>query len=486
MKRIILLMITPLIFIIKVNANELFYTKYYPYELDSETYYLETDLLKRNEIESYNTYILKREDIGYFTENNDYLKDENDYIKEVDYYKTKNSNTNNQFSYYKQDKNDLVNKFEIRWYSVSGKAKIDSFEVYYKNNKIYESSTDIISFNTKMIFNLNNYYNINDLEIKITILDEKIWVFAGTLTAYGKNVTIDNKFSFQRTQNNEVMHIKYLKKDEYNKIIDKVDWYKESDKMITGYFDEIIKYKYYQIKKEYLNKYTDLKNNNYYLDLEDKKVLYNYYKRYYLILSDDVNIDDIYKTIIDTNMDISNIEITIKENENNYLVSYNYLDDKIVKKYSKPIIPENTIDNNDISINNSVGIKESNVNTELTIENNFEENNTNTEVIIENISDEKATIVKEELDFNESIINKDDYYTNDKIILNKKALEKSNETINKELLETTKNIKKVNNKKNDYSISKNIKLLLFLFIILLLYKNKIVKRNRLSKKFKRK
>ena len=200
-----LILFIPLI----VNAEEKFYTSYYLKESNSVNYKEESETIKREEIKLYNTYILQRKDKGYFENNNEYIKDENDYIEETVYYQTKKDNTI-QHIYYEQEEDVLVNKFQIRNFSTSGQAKIESIKIYHKNELIYESSTDIITVYTKLIFNLNDFYNLKDIKIDILINDPKKWIFSGTLTAYSENSQVDNKFKYIRTCTKDLMTIIFL------------------------------------------------------------------------------------------------------------------------------------------------------------------------------------------------------------------------------------------------------------------------------------
>ena len=194
-----LILFIPLI----VNAEEKFYTSYYLKESNSVNYKEESETIKREEIKLYNSYVLQRKDKGYFENNNEFIKDENDYIEETVYYQTKKDNTI-QHIYYEQKEDVLVNKFQIRNFSTSGQAKIESIKIYNKNELIYESSTDIITVYTKLIFNLNDFYNLKDIKIDILINDPKMWIFSGTLTAYSVNTQVDNKFKYKRLNDNNI------------------------------------------------------------------------------------------------------------------------------------------------------------------------------------------------------------------------------------------------------------------------------------------
>lgn len=346
-----LILFIPLI----VNAEEKFYTSYYLKESNSVNYQEENESIKREEIKLYNSYILHRKDKGYFENNNEYIKDENDFVEETVYYQTKKDNTI-QHIYYEQEEDILVNKFQIRNFSTSGQAKIESIKIYHKNELIYESSTDIINVYTKLIFNLNDFYNLKDIKIDILINDPKMWIFSGTLTAYSENTQVDNKFKYIRTSTKDLMTIIFLNKEEYKDLSSNITWYKDGDTYITAYPKSVKKYKYYDYEKEYLNNYTNIESKEYFLDYNDYKNIYNYYERYYLIISDTI-IDnkDVAKQIIDTNMDINNIIINKIENDTKYIIKFKYLDDEITKTYDKKLIVNNesqieASDNNEVPI----------------------------------------------------------------------------------------------------------------------------------------
>ena len=353
-----LILFIPLI----VNAEEKFYTSYYLKESNSVNYKEESETIKREEIKLYNTYILQRKDKGYFENNNEFIKDENDYIEETVYYQTKKDNTI-QHIYYEQEEDVLVNKFQIRNFSTSGQAKIESIKIYHKNELIYESSTDIITVYTKLIFNLNDFYNLKDIKIDILINDPKKWIFSGTLTAYSVNTQVDNKFKYIRTCTKDLMTIIFLNKEDYKDLSSNITWYKDGDTYITAYPKSVKKYKYYDYKKVYLNTYTNIESSTYFLDYNDCKIVYNYYERYYLTLSDNIiDANDLTKQIIDTNINVNDLIINKNETDTKYIIKFKYLDDEITKTYDKKLIVNNesqieASDNNEVSITEPIKIK---------------------------------------------------------------------------------------------------------------------------------
>lgn len=361
MKKIILSVLTLFIPLI-VNAEEKFYTSYYLKESNSVNYKEESETIKREEIKLYNTYILQRKEKGYFENNNEFIKDENDYIEETVYYQTKKDNTI-QHIYYEQEEDVLVNKFQIRNFSTSGQAKIESIKIYHKNELIYESSTDIITVYTKLIFTLNDFYNLKDIKIDILINDPKMWIFAGTLTAYTNNTQVDNKFKYIRTSTKDLMTIIFLNKEDYKDLSSNITWYKDGDTYITAYPKSVKKYKYYDYKKVYLNTYTNIESSTYFLDYNDRKNVYNYFERYYLTLSDTIiDANDLTKQIIDTNINVNDLIINKNETDTKYIIKFKYLDDEITKTYDKKLIVNNesqieASDNNEVSITQPIKIK---------------------------------------------------------------------------------------------------------------------------------
>lgn len=361
MKKIILSVLTLFIPLI-VNAEEKFYTSYFLKESNSVNYKEESETIKREEIKLYNTYILQRKDKGYFENNNEFIKDENDYIEETVYYQTKKDNTI-QHIYYEQEEDVLVNKFQIRNFSTSGQAKIESIKIYHKNELIYESSTDIITVYTKLIFNLNDFYNLKDIKIDILINDPKKWIFSGTLTAYSVNTQVDNKIKYIRTSTKDLMTIIFLNKEDYKDLSSNITWYKDGDTYITAYPKSVKKYKYYDYKKVYLNTYTNIESSTYFLDYNDCKNVYNYFERYYLTLSDTIiDANDLTKQIIDTNINVNDLIINKNETDTKYIIKFKYLDDEITKTYDKKLIVNNesqieASDNNEVSITQPIKIK---------------------------------------------------------------------------------------------------------------------------------
>ena len=152
------------------------------------------------------------------------------------------------------------------------------------------------------------------------------------------------------------MTIIFFNKEDYKNLSSNITWYKDGDTYITAYPKSVKKYKYYDYEKVYLNNYTNIESKEYFLDYNDYKNVYNYYERYYLIISDTI-IDnkDFTKQIIDTNMDINNIKINKIETDTKYIIKFKYLDDEITKPYDKELIVNNesqieASDNNDVPI----------------------------------------------------------------------------------------------------------------------------------------
>lgn len=345
---------------IMVNAQEKYYTSYYLKESNSVNYKEENECIKREGIKLYNSYTLQRKDKGYFEYNSEYIKDENDFIEKTTYYETKKEGTIQHF-YYKQENNILINKFQIRNISASDTTKIESIKIYNKNDLIYESSSDIITIYTKLIFTLDNFYNLNDIKIELEINDPQTWVFSGTLTAYSNDRGIDNRFISKRTSTKDKMTFVYLNEEEYEDLLSNITWYKTGDSYISAYPKEVKEYKYYNYEKEYLNNYTNIESTDYILDYNDYKNVYDYYERYYLILSDEIiDINNFSKQIIDTNMDINKLIINKNETDDNYIVKFKYLNDEIVKIYDKEIKTIETkedVNNSDTVINDSNKVK---------------------------------------------------------------------------------------------------------------------------------
>ena len=335
MKKLLLGIIT--ILPLAVYSDETIYTNYYIKELNSSKDYQESDTLKKETLKLYNNYQLERIDKGYYEINYDYIKDETDFITEYDYSKTKKYNSKHQHTFYSTKEDIEVNKFEIRWYSVSGSSNIESIKIYNVDKLIFDTKTEIIKSNTKLIFDIKEYVPLKNIKIELKIKDTKIWVFSGTLTAYSKNESIDNRFSFERHSLEETMTIQYLLEEEYNELLNKLPWVPTST-YITYFPVEKTKYQYYTYEKKFSDIYTKEPMDNYELDYDNYKETYNYFERYYITLSDKISdYENLNTLIIDTNMNLNILKLNLNEKNNNYLLSINYLADTLYKSYLKEI-----------------------------------------------------------------------------------------------------------------------------------------------------
>lgn len=344
MKRliIILIMIIPL----RIKANEKIYTDYILSEKTVETYKEETEYLKREEETLYNTYTLEKIDEGYQipNETNKHLyKDENDHIEETYFTQEKIDDNQIQYSYTKVGSNFGVNEVFIQDITQNGPIddKIEYFRIYDKETLILDinhvDTTGTDKHNIKQYFFPKT--NILDIRIEIKYKDDTVHTeFEGWLRFYGSLAGMTNTFYLNKTKSNNIIVQQYLLEEDYNKISQEITWdhYTPWNYVSkVGYKKTEIKYHYYSYKKTYLNTYTNIESDDYNIDYKDSKTYYNYYQRYYYILSDKIDTNNIKNIILDTNANKDNIDITYKENDNNYIATIEYLDTKIYKIYQK-------------------------------------------------------------------------------------------------------------------------------------------------------
>lgn len=341
---IILTMILPL----KTKANEKMYTDYILTEQNVETYKQETDYIKREEITLYNTYTLEKIDEGYQipNETNKHLiKDEQDYITDTYYTETKVDEDQVQYSYIKTLKNYEVYEIYFRHIPTYETLddKIEYIKIYDKDTLILEISQ--IEPSKKSIAYFIPKTNILNLRIETKYKDDaNNKQFDGYILFNGSNLSVASSFRLKKTQKNNIVIQQYLLEEDFNKLSEQITWKHDTEwhyPNLVGYKKTDTKYHYYSYKKTYLNKYTNAISDEYNIDYKDSKTYYNYYTRYYYVLSDKIDIKNINNIILDTNANKDNINITYKENDNNYLVEIEYLNTKVYKLYQKETTKQN-------------------------------------------------------------------------------------------------------------------------------------------------
>lgn len=263
MKLILLLL---LLFPINCKAEET-YSNYYFYE-ETENYYEETNLLKREEKKLYLNYKYEVSEEGYYPlgEAPDNLPfiDKEDYII-IDDEKSKKS------TYLYID--DFENIKYVKILNFNGDlTKIDYF-ITRKNNEVAVWDLqyincflgEIIRPESIILLKLRNTYHFENFKVIISILSTSKKDFSFDLGISEDNITY--KY-FNINLPNEILnneHIFY-----FTNILEE-----------TGikYENSITLYKYYNLNKVYIETYTEEPLLDHYHDLEQFKTIYTYYKR---------------------------------------------------------------------------------------------------------------------------------------------------------------------------------------------------------------
>lgn len=338
-----------IIFPLNVRAEE-FYTNYYLKEKEVENFYEESDLLKREEKYLYNNYYEKRVNEGYYELDKNPqdapLIDKNDSIYEYKGY-FENSEDDNEPLYGLGRINTLLNIKCLKIYNVSENAKIKNIRIYNKGvltnytmtgydfNKVSDYTNPTI----KIV--LNEQVHIEDLTVEFELLNSttedlkfSLWIsrdgFAFNVLHLNKNFNIPYK------KGKQIFIFNILSFSKYNDEIKTINWIENKNVPVFYYYKrKYIFYKYYNISKIKINKYTSKALDGYLLDLDDKRIVYNYFAR------DKIEIKDIWNEneplenmIVRTSIiDKSNIKLTLYKNddEENILI-IKYKDDTFYKK----------------------------------------------------------------------------------------------------------------------------------------------------------
>lgn len=344
MKKILLTLI--ILLPLNILANEKIYTDYILNSENQTIYLEENEYLKRKEKIKYNTYILEKKDEDYQlpNENNqEMIKDEND-IK-IKYYLTKERKTEDQIYYvfYNVKYNNKVYRFIL-----SEQSHTEPINKLIEYIKIYNQDEEIITINDLIPYKSSNQTIIFDFkksytwdltyEIKYKDITTKKENYLGEIKSYGSNLAEVNTFTVPIQESNTIFKQMYLSNENFEKAKELITWEIEptnDTKIISGYINKDILYHYYSYERKYLNNYTDIPTEKYYIDYQDKKTYYDYYQRYYYILKDTIDLDNLKNIILETNTNLDDVKITYKENKTNYLVQINYLDTVVYKIYPK-------------------------------------------------------------------------------------------------------------------------------------------------------
>lgn len=289
---IILLIISPSF----VYANVV-YGEYQKFIMNTDKYMEETDTLKREEVKLYNTYEIKKVDLGYQEECINC--DTSDYISE-----TIESETEIPDGIKYQPILDLGTKFNFfMLYDFDYKIKINELNIYNNDKKIdyhFESS-----YQEKY-----KYLNDGDLDTYVELKnDDKLGIYLkGTFLAQNLVVEVvgtdlsskililfsGSKTLVLKALANNIYFVDYSKFDELKNKYGSINYGftngngQTFESLNPYYKKEIKKYHCYGEEKVILNDYVTEGENLIYDDYITK---YNYYTRIKEEISDDVSID---------------------------------------------------------------------------------------------------------------------------------------------------------------------------------------------------
>lgn len=346
MKKIILLFLI----LIPVNTYaSVYYTDYEKYLTETEEVLEETDLLKKEEVKFYNTYKIKKTYYGYEAKDHCRNYDIDDYQEGMI---RRSYTTNTMESKYTQTVNAFsgvsIYKFFLRPKSLD--INIKEIKIFNNGNKInYNasvSSKDTSSINDN---NLNTSFNLTTKDSLYLYLDQNYSVYDIELQIITDDpIDLETRVSMNLTNSSQATYIyrlvsNYLTfetKDNYQAI--KEEFGLLNNDTANPHYRLIGKYYHcYDEEKIVLNKYQKDGDS---IILDDYYMKYNYYKRDFIEIDDNQDIDintDLSTIITNTSLDKSliNIDNNINyEEDGEYIVKFKVGNLEIEKKvfYSKP------------------------------------------------------------------------------------------------------------------------------------------------------
>ena len=495
MKKIILIMIC----LISINVYaESFYTDYHLVKENEKIYFEDYSTNELKKLESkvvYNNYKEVISEEGYYELNSAPLNliysNLNDYITK-DVYQNKFFNVNDDdYTTLKINNYSSVRFIQLR--SFTGKGIIKSINIFYNNKEIkysiLETNYDFISnlqSSNKIVLDLNDMYELKNLKIIFNyertnnnknrfMLD----IYSGSYIYYYANPKDYYQIDILSTKDITSHQVDFTNSEDFLILLSKMTWVKQSSYntlMEMSYFKKSINlYKYYSLKKEYLNEYTSYPLDGYLLDFNNSINLYNYYERDYIEISDNLeDLDDLSSFIISTSIPLDHINLEIKSLEEELLLIIKTSTNTFYKKYPNPKndnkeidIEENNIseeinDNKEIDNIDSKDSTELEDNKNIQVKDNKDEVNKNQNETVENIIEEEIIIEK---DFGPN------YKYEDTFENISKPKEENNNLIKKDIKEVKKETKKTSNKTTKHN---NLLIIIILICVKLftLYKNK--------------
>ena len=360
MKKILIILFICIPFL-KVNA-ETCYTNYELMEEDSlELYedYLNNELIKIEKHDGYNNYEVINNVLGYYPSNRPPLNytsyDQEDYQEVNSYSKTPYSKEDNIYNTNRIKKFEKAKTIQLRSFITS--AYLRGLIIRYKGTPIKYSyqqtnyySNDTLSNNHSIIINLENEYELKDLELEFTFYDNTLSRLAFMLNVYPGSYHLGTSYDYfdnelYRHKYTEKYIVNFLEEDDYLSFLKNISWINSSSYQDTYsvpyYKTSYIKYKYYLTYKNYLNVYTKKPILNYIHDFDDKKEVYDYYIRDYISVDDDIS--DINNINIESSIPLE--YITTEYNDKTNLLTIIYDDYTFYKKIELPPKEEKNISN---------------------------------------------------------------------------------------------------------------------------------------------
>lgn len=313
MKKIfVLIMLLP---IMHVNAAT-YYTEYSDYLLGTDEVIEEGPLIKKEEYKVYNTYEIRRKDIGYSNKELCTLYDQNDYIEEETYSKTKFNDDDKLYQGFafndmwiyrmslKSVKNTNLSLKEIIVKDKDNKLDytISSSISNIDNLKDGDEGTGITLARNASLLLLFDDYLVNDLTIEF-VANQMV----------KSDLTMTMKTSETASQLFATLHfnadIIEFKSDEEIKKIKEVIGEFDNETVLGTYYKKVDKkYLCYENERVVLNNYVKDGDN---IIEGDYKIIYDYQKRDYITLSDkeitkDSKLEDL---VIETSFDLEDLHI---------------------------------------------------------------------------------------------------------------------------------------------------------------------------------
>ncbi|MDD4705644.1 MAG: hypothetical protein PHS24_00315 [Bacilli bacterium] len=347
MKRLILLFL--LLLLIPINCNaEILYTDYYLLEKDSNNYYEESDIIKREETNKYLNFNYERNEEGYylldknpeslpFVDKDDYIKKSNkEHLIAEDGPITEHFINENINVKYIRINNFVTNQTSIKNISIYSGEELIFYYIYHKNF----SYRKIIPSYGELIIDLRTFYPLNSISLIIRFE-------TSSLDDISYDIGFKNDLTNYQTFHNNVLRSNLNENHKLNFI---------NEDTLT----DIILYKYYNLKRLNSSIYSEEPLINFEHDLLNYKKTYTYYKRDKIEINDEiVNINDpIIKFSSIEILNIDNLDLFNNGNQeikicliNNNCLNKNILVN-IPKEKEKKVIINNIKNKNKKEINN--------------------------------------------------------------------------------------------------------------------------------------